>query len=104
MRHRLAPPLVAGALATAVLAIAPVASSGAPAQQPPPPDNCGWHGLKIVKRVNVGCPKAQKVLASYYGVNYPEFKGWSCLNDPPNYSGGHCWKNKKKFKYKAPSY
>jgi hypothetical protein len=107
MKSRSALALVATALAAGGLAAAPAgasaASSGSGGAKPGPPAPCDWHGLKIVKRVNVGCPLAQKVVASYYGVTYPEFAGWECRNDPPTYGGGHCWKGKKKFKYRAPS-
>jgi hypothetical protein len=101
MSRRLVPSLLAAALAAAALA---AAAPAAPKKPPPPKKEppCEWHGIKIKKRVNVDCPTAQKVLASYYGVAYPEFKGWKCLNDPPDYARGHCWKKQKKFRFRPP--
>jgi hypothetical protein len=105
MSRRPARTLLAAALAALAAVAAPSGSSAAPPSGgSSPPARCEWHGLQIVGRVNVGCPLAQKVVASYYGVTYPEFKGWRCRNDPPDYSDGRCRKGSKKFRYTTPAY
>ena len=60
---------------------------------------CEWNIWKIVKRENVRCRKAKKVLKGEYGGG-EKVPGWNCTNKGNLIPEGKCTKGDRSFKYK----